>query len=99
VVAEDFAGVEVDDGDGGVIDEGQDTLASVLGADAEVVHFAGVAEGHFAAGIDVVVADAVVLAGGCRGLGFGVGVVRVVWGVTVIRAVRALGTAEGSVDS
>ncbi len=38
VGGEDFAGVEVDDGDGGFVDEGEDAFASVVGSDAEVVH-------------------------------------------------------------
>ena len=63
VGAEDFA-VEVDDGDGVVVDEGEDAFASVLGADAEVVHAGGAAQAGFAVCADLVVADAVVAVAG-----------------------------------
>lgn len=48
VLAEDLAGVEVDDGDGGLVDEGEDAFASVLVADAEVVHAGGAAQAGLA---------------------------------------------------
>ena len=54
----------MDDGDGGVVDEGQDAFASVLDADAEVVHAAGAAQAHFSVVCDVVVANPIV--GFCR---------------------------------
>ena len=55
--AEDLAGVEVDDGDGCFVDEGEDAFAAVLIADAEVVHAGGAAQAHFSVGADVVVAE------------------------------------------
>jgi hypothetical protein len=51
VLAEDFAGVGVDDGDGVVVDEEERGSAGVVAADAEVVEFAGPAEGEFSAAV------------------------------------------------
>ncbi len=48
VFAEDLAGAELDDGDAGRVGEGEDGFAGVSGADAEVVHAPGEAEGYFA---------------------------------------------------
>ncbi len=73
VFAEDLAGVEVDDGDGGFVDEGEDAFAAVVRADAEVVHAAGAAEADVAVGVDVVVAEPVVAwRGVSAGRAFGV---------------------------
>jgi len=44
VGAEDLAGVEVDYGDGGLVDEREDAFAAVVGSDAEVVQRAGAAQ-------------------------------------------------------
>jgi hypothetical protein len=52
-----------------VVGESQDLPAVVGGADAEVVHAAGMADADLAAGVDVVVAQPVVTAGGAVGLG------------------------------
>jgi hypothetical protein len=52
--------VEFDDGDGGVIGDGEDSFAGVCGADAEVVHAACSAEAHFAEGVEAVVSEPVV---------------------------------------
>ena len=71
MLAEDLAGVEVDDGDGGVVDEREDSFAAVLLADAEVVHVCCAAQDHFAVGADGVVSKAEVSFARCRGEGFG----------------------------
>ncbi len=60
VVAEDFAGVFVDHGDGVGVDEDGHRLACVGCADAEMVHAAGGAEADLAEAVDVIVADPVV---------------------------------------
>jgi hypothetical protein len=52
--------VEFDDGDGGVVGDGEDAFSGVGGADAEVVHAAGSSEAHFAEGVEDVVAQSVV---------------------------------------
>jgi len=57
------------DGDGGGGDEDEDFGAGMGDADPEVVQAAGMAQGEFAAGIDGVAADAVVL--GRRDAGWG----------------------------
>ena len=62
-MAEDFAGVAVDHGDGVGIDEDGYGLACVGGADAEVVHVAGAAEADLAEAVDVIVACPVVRRG------------------------------------
>ena len=82
VLAEDFAGGAVGDGDGGRADEDEDWLSAVGVADAEVVHAAGSAEADLASGVDVVQADPVVVVvvgggggrfwGGLVGVGRGV---------------------------
>jgi len=76
---EDLAGVQMDDGDGGVVGEEHDAFAAVGGADAEVMHAAGSAEADLPVGADVVVAEPVVAGvgdaargGGFRGRGVGV---------------------------
>lgn len=51
---DDFVGVEVDDGDGVLVGDGEDAFAVVLDADAEVVHAAGAAQAHLAVGGDMV---------------------------------------------
>ena len=63
-VAEEFSGGGVDDADVEVVDEHDDVGAGVGAADADVVEAAVVAEGDDAGGVDAVVADAVVGAGG-----------------------------------
>jgi hypothetical protein len=59
VFAEDFAGVEVDDGGGGFVGDREDAFAGVSAADAEVVHAAGAADADVSVGIDAVVAESV----------------------------------------
>jgi hypothetical protein len=56
VAGEDFAGGELGDHDLVVIGECEDAFAGVGGADAEVVHPAGAADGHSAFGVEPVVA-------------------------------------------
>jgi hypothetical protein len=79
VFAEDFAGVCVDHGDGGGVDQDGDRRTCVGGADAEVVHAAGAAEADLAEAVEVVVVDAVVRPavlsgwGGLDGGGIGLG--------------------------
>jgi hypothetical protein len=70
VGGEDLAGLEVDDGDGGVVGDGQDPVSAVGVADAEVVHAAGAADRDFAPVIDAVVAQPEVTAGVAGGGGF-----------------------------
>jgi hypothetical protein len=60
VAGEQFAGVEVDDGDGGVVGDGEDAFAGVGRAGAEVVHAPGASEAHLAEGVKDVVAQSVV---------------------------------------
>jgi hypothetical protein len=71
VDGQDVAGPQFDDGDAGGVGEGEDFPAAVSGADAEVVHPAGVADADLAAVVDVVVAQPVVAAGGGGGSSFG----------------------------
>jgi hypothetical protein len=79
VFAEDFAGVCVDHGDCGVVDEDGDLRTCVGGADAEVVDAAGAAEADLSEAVDVVVTDPVVRPavlsswGGFDGGGIGLG--------------------------
>ena len=76
---QDFSGPQFDDGDAGGVGEGEDFPAVVSGANAQVVHAAGVADADLAALVDVVVTQPVVAAGagGGRGLRQGaVGVAR-----------------------
>lgn len=54
----------MDDRDGGLVDEGDDAFAAVVGADAEVVH-AAAAQAHLSCVVDVVVAGPVVALAGC----------------------------------
>jgi hypothetical protein len=62
----------------------------VRGANAEVVHAAGVADGRAAFGVEPVVAGAVVLLGACTGgSGFGCGAVGIARCSAVQGAVRA----------
>ena len=60
VGGDDLAGVGVDDGDGGVVDEEEYPVAAVVGSDAEVVHAGGAAEADLPVAADVVVSDSVV---------------------------------------
>src|SRR3954451_5364065 len=71
-VAEGLAGGGVDDADVEAGDEQEDGGSGLGHADADVVEAAGVAEGDFAGGVDVVVANAVVsvaVPAGCGGFG------------------------------
>ena len=72
-VAEDLAGVAVDDGDVEVVDEHADVGSGVLGAEADVVQASAAPEGDLAAGVRGVVADAEVAAGVVVGGGLGAG--------------------------
>ena len=67
VLAEHFAGVALDHGEGVSIDEDRHGLAFVGGADAEMVHAASAAQADLAEGINVVVADTVVRLAGLTG--------------------------------
>ena len=87
VGAEDFAGIEVDYGDGGFVDEGEYSFASVVGTDAEMVHSACSAQAHLAVVADMVVAEAEVAFAGSWGVCFRVSTVCVSWGGVVIAAV------------
>ena len=60
VLAEDFAGGEFCDGDGGVIDEHEDSFASVFRADSEVMHFPSPTQRRFPSGVEAVNPDPVV---------------------------------------
>ena len=60
-----------DDSDVEVVDDHEYWGVGVAAADADVVEFAVVSQGDFAAGVDVVVADAVLGAGCGGGCGFG----------------------------
>ncbi|MFH5823148.1 hypothetical protein [Georgenia sp. AZ-5] len=62
--AQDLAGGGVGDGDVQVLDDHDDRGAGVGSADADVVQSAVVAQRDFALAVDLVGADAVVLAGG-----------------------------------
>ena len=68
-LAQEFAGVGVDDTDVEVGDEGEDALAAMFAAEADVAESAVVAQGHHPAVVDLVAADAVVHRD--RGLGRG----------------------------
>ena len=92
VGGDDLAGVEVDDRDGGVVDEREDAFAAVGGSDAEVVHAAGAAETDLPVGVDVVVANTVVGAVVVSGRdGFGGGAVGGVGSEAAAGAVRSAG--------
>jgi hypothetical protein len=71
VDGQDLAGPEFDDGDAGGVGESQDFPALVGGADAEVVHAAGMADADLAAGVDVVVAQPVAPLGAPSGSALG----------------------------
>ena len=73
------------------VGEREDAFAGVGGADPEVVHPAGAAEGHLAFGVEAVIAQAVVagLVAVARRGGFGGGAVGVAWGSVMQRAVGA----------
>ena len=83
--------VELGDGDVVVVGEREDAFAGVGGADAEVVHAAGAAEGHLAFGVEPVVAQAVMtgLVAVARRGGFRGSAVGVARGSAVQGAVRA----------
>ena len=66
-----MSGCWVDDADVEVVDDHEYWGVGVAAADADVVEFAVVAQGDFAAGVDVVVADTVLGAGFGGGCGFG----------------------------
>jgi hypothetical protein len=66
VDGQDFPGPQFDDGDGGRSGDGEDCLACVSGADADVVHASSVADGDLAAFVDVVVAQPVIVSS-CAG--------------------------------
>jgi len=84
VLAEEFPFGEFCDGDCCVIDEDEDSFASVFFSDSEVMHFPGPTQCGFPSGIEPVDADPVVggVGGGVR-CGFDSRVVSVFWGVTV----------------
>src|SRR5262249_4397229 len=71
-----FAGVELDEGDVVLVGEREDAFAGVGGADREVVHAAGAADAHLAFVVEAVVAQPVVAGGaavGREGVGWGAG--------------------------
>lgn len=61
VFAEDLAGLEPDDGDGGFVGDREDAFAGVTTPDAEVVYASGVADADVAVAVDAVVAQSAVL--------------------------------------
>ena len=70
-MAEEFAGVAVDDADVEVVDEGDDGLVFVGASDADAEHLAAVADSDFAGGVDAVSSESMVgVRAGC-GCGFG----------------------------
>jgi hypothetical protein len=101
VDGEDLAGGELGDGDLVVVSEGEDAFAGVFGADAEVVHAAGAAEGHLAFGIEPVVAQPVVALGvpvsrcGCGAVQRAVRAVLVVMLAELVELALQLGDAGG----
>ena len=84
MLAEDFAGGEFCDGDGGVVDEHEDPFASIFFSDSEVMHFPSPTQCGFPSGVEPVDADPV-MGGLGQGLGCGFDgrVVGVLRGVTV----------------
>ena len=58
-MAEDFAGVSVDDSDVEVVDESDDGLLFVCASDADFVEVSFVADGDLSAVVDSVFADSV----------------------------------------
>ena len=70
VGGQDFGGEQFDDGDGGVVGDGQDLFPGVGGAGAGVVHACGSAEAHFAECVEAVISQPVMAGGGGAG-GFG----------------------------
>ena len=95
VFAEDFAGGEFCDGDGGVVDEHEDPFASVFFSDSEVVHSPGATQCVFPSGVEPVDADQVVggVGEGVR-CGFDGCVVGVFGGVTVERPEGSFGVVS-----
>jgi hypothetical protein len=88
VVAEDFAGVTVDHGDGVGIDEDGHRRTCVGGADAEMMHAAGAAKADLAEAVDVI-ADPVVRIVGLNGWsGVDGGDIGLGWGGALERPVR-----------
>ena len=59
VFAEDFAGVEMDDGDGVFVGDGEDSFRGVRSPHSEVVHPSGTSDAHVSVSVDVVVAQPV----------------------------------------
>jgi len=57
--AEDFAGVAVDDGDSGFVDQGKDVFSALVGAGAEVVPVSGSSQADLRVVADVVVSEPV----------------------------------------
>jgi hypothetical protein len=87
--ADEVAGVAVDDADVEVVDEQGDRGAGEPDAEADVVEPAVVAQGDAAAGVDLVVPDAVVgVDEGAGRDGFGSGLPSLQWGAAVQGAVR-----------
>lgn len=84
-LAEEFAGVVVEDADVASGDEHGDRLARVTASHADVVETSGVADSELAVAVDFVAAEAVAVDGdgGQSGVGFGAGVERVVGGAPV----------------
>src|SRR5688572_7732727 len=95
VGGEDLAGGEFDDGDGGVVGDGEDAFAGVGVADAEVVHASGSAQAHLAEFVEQVVAQPVVTgAAGAGGRGLGQVGVDAGRSLAAELAVGALGVVE-----
>ena len=95
---QDLAGLKFGDRDGGLVGDGEDFLAAVGGADAEVVHAAGVADADLAAGVDMVITQPVVAVRGGCGASFGQGPVGLAGSGTLqcpVRAVLVVVLAEG----
>ena len=93
-MAEDFAGAEVDDGDGGLVGDGEDAFAVVGASDAEVVHASGSPEADLAAGVDAVVAEPEVVSVCSGGSGFGERVVDLGGGLASEGAVGSVVVVE-----
>lgn len=56
--AKDFAGFELDDGDGCFVGDGEDACSGVASADSEVVHAVGASDADVAVVVDSVVSVA-----------------------------------------
>jgi hypothetical protein len=86
-LAEEFAGVVVEDADVASGDEHGDGLLGVAASHADVVQAPGVAEGEFAVGVDLVAAEPVAIDG--DGGEAGVGLVRALNASRGVRRLRA----------